>query len=236
MLSPGTGALGPKVPWSRTGRWNKEPPPLGAKLEPLARQEGPGGRVGHRRERPASHRAGPRAPEIALGPGGGRGSLSPRVAVGSGTRTRRTWTRPRAPAGEGGGRGSARPCARRARLRPLAVGAGGARPPLGLLPLTTAPARPGPPGSPAPPTPRRTCAAERERNRLCSTAQRKAKTPHATASAHTRAPSPVYISALNLTCCGQVGQAGDQSRLRPLSSSSSNWVLTQDEGVALDWL
>lgn len=62
-------------------------------------------------------------------------------------------------------------------------------------------------GRPAPPTPRRTCAAERERNKLCSTVRQKAKSPHATASAHTRAPSPVYITATqpNLLRPGRAG-------------------------------
>lgn len=100
----------------------------------------------------------------------------------------------RRPVGAGGGEllraraPAARACGR--------WGGGGegelAQSPFGRLPLTSAPARP--PTSPAPPTPRRTCAAERERNKLCSTARQKANTLHATASAHTRAPSPGYIT------------------------------------------
>lgn len=119
------------------------------------------------------------------------------------------------------GRGnSARPCAR---LRPL--GGGGRRcTPSAAATATTAatslahtrPSSSSSLGRPAPPTTRHTCAAERERNKLCSTARQKERSPHATASAHTRAPSPVYITATqpNLLRPGRAGW-------RPIPTASS---------------
>lgn len=74
---------------------------------------------GSERERLANRPRGAPGPRDRPGArGGGRSSLSPHVAVGRGTRTRRT--RPRAPAG--GRRASARPCSR---LRPLRGGGRG---------------------------------------------------------------------------------------------------------------
>lgn len=167
---------------------------------------------------------GPRPPSSPWGPGGGRGSLSPRVAVGRGTCTRRTRPRALARRGEGGGgrRTSARPCAR---LRPLKGGTPSTSTsfifslsqPLQLV------------LDPRAPTPRRTCAAERERNKLCSTAQRKEIHPHATAPAHTRAPSPVYITAIqpNLLRPGRAG-------CWPIPTASSG-LLEQQLGIDSGW-
>lgn len=111
-------------------------------------------------------------------PGGGRGSLSPRVAVGRGTRTRRT--RPRAPARRGGkGNGGAESL--RAPVRPPAAVEGGGAPHTGAArsspPSHNRCRSSSTPGRTAPPIPRRTCAAETERNKLCATARRKEKKP-----------------------------------------------------------
>lgn len=151
-------------------------------------------------ERPAGAWGGGRETRASPGdrpgtPGGGRGSLSPRVAVGRGTRTRRT--RPRAPARGGGGAGGGQGAeSLRAPVRPPAAVEGGARltrAPLGLLlPLTTAAALPRPraarprpyPGVPARLSGRGTSFAPLLGGRR--------KSPHATASAHACSVAGLY--------------------------------------------
>ena len=80
-----------------------------------------------------------------------------------------------------GGEEPPRARASAARLRPLRRGGVGGAP--RAVAVRTSPSHHSPSsssssrGRPAPPTPRRTCTAERERNKLCSTAQQNAKNP-----------------------------------------------------------
>lgn len=162
----------------------------------LARGGGGGGAGGKSYR---AGRAGPQAPEITLGPGrrlrlalARRGPWARHAqAADASTATR---------AGPVGAGGEAPPRARAsaARLRPLRGGGEArlARPPLGRLLLTTAPARPRP--GAAQPRPHLGVPARLSGRGTSSAPQHRKtqKTPHATASAHTRVPSPGYIRAI----------------------------------------